>query len=265
MKPNTPDLWRGLFPKPGADSHKYTRGHALIFGAPELTGATRLAAAGAARVGAGLVSILCTPQTASIYKASSPAHILVRDDLNWWDERVTAVLWGSGGLPRAVEIRAGVAAVLDAEAILNSPRTPPLTAARSAPPHAGGSGKLVLTPHEGEFARAFPHIHGTKEEQANQAAQETGAIIVLKGAQTLIAAPDGRCVVNDHASPYLASAGTGDVLAGMITGLLAQGMPGFEAACAAVWIHGECGFRIGPGLVASDVLDAMPGVLKKFS
>ncbi|MCK6419040.1 MAG: NAD(P)H-hydrate dehydratase [Alphaproteobacteria bacterium] len=244
---NTPDLWHTSFPKPGADSHKYTRGHAVIYGAPELTGATRLAAAAAARIGAGMVSVLCTEQTASIYKASLPAHILVRNDLNWWDERVTAMLWGSGGLPCPVNLREGIAAVLDAEAIK---------------PGIGGS---VLTPHEGEFARAFPHIQGTREERTIQAAQQTKAIMVLKGAMTVIAAPDGRCVVNSHACPYLASAGTGDVLAGMITGLLAQGMPGFEAACAAVWIHGECGLRIGAGLVASDVLDAVPRVLKEFS
>ena len=120
----------------------------------------------------------------------------------------------------------------------------------------------VLTPHEGEFARLFPDLSGARTEQASAAAARTHSVLVLKGPDTVIAGPDGRLVVNTHASPYLAKAGTGDVLAGLIAGLVAQGMPAFEAACAAVWMHGEAGKRIGPGLIAGDIVDALPGVLQ---
>ena len=250
MTNNTPSLWLSHLPLRSADSHKYSAGHALIHAAPDLTGATRLAAEACARIGAGLVTVLAPSAVANVYRASLPAHILVRDDLEFWDERVTATLYGSGGMSAPVRVMEGVGTVLDADALaaLTLPLNP----------------LCVLTPHEGEFARAFPGIHGSREARARQAALESGAIVVLKGAETVIAAPDGRLVVNRHASPVLATAGTGDVLAGMITGLLAQGMPGFEAACAAVWIHGDCALRFGPGLVASDLPDLIPAALQEL-
>ena len=123
------------------------------------------------------------------------------------------------------------------------------------------SDQYILTPHEGEFARAFPDISGAREARTVKAAEQMGCVVVLKGAQSIIASPNGEIVVNKNASPYLASAGTGDVLAGMITGLCAAGMAPFDAACVAVWMHGEAGKRIGAGLVASDIEGALPDIL----
>lgn len=247
---NTPGLWAARLPKPRADDHKYTRGLALVYAAPELTGATRLAAEACARMGAGMVVVACPPAIAPVYRASLPPHIVVRDDPAWTDERVTAVLYGPGGVSHTPPLRE-IPAVIDADGLFHLP----------APLHDG----CVLTPHEGEFARLFPDIHGTRAERAAAAARRTGAVIVLKGAETLIAHPDGRLTVNRHASPYLATAGAGDVLAGMIAGLCAQGLAPYTAACAAVWMHGEAGLRGGPGLVASDLPGLIPSIMKDFA
>lgn len=246
---NSSDLWRGEFPRPAADTHKYARGLAAIYAAPAMTGATRLAAGAAARMGAGLVNVLAEEGVANVYRCALPAHIIVRS-LEWNDSRVTARLYGPGGIPAGVRLRLDRPAVIDADALLGLPEAL----------HEN----IVLTPHEGEFARIFPDLaEGARAEKALAAAHRTGACVVLKGAQTVIAHPDGRVVVNDHASPYLATAGSGDVLAGMIAGLLAQGMDSFPAACAAVWMHGECALRFGPGLVAEDLPGLIPGVLKE--
>ena len=251
MKDNHPDLWKDCFPIPKQESHKYDRGHAVIYGAPELTGATRLAAGACARIGAGLTTVLCTTETTSIYRTTLPAHIMVRDNLTYRDPRITARLYGPGGLPKDCKISLSRPAVLDADALKTLPDTL--------------NEHTILTPHEGEFKAAFPHIEGTALEKAQIAAKETGALIVLKGAHTIIAHPDGRSVINTHATPYLATAGSGDVLAGMITGLLAQHMPPFETACATAWLHGEAARRIGPGLVASDLPESIPQILRDFA
>lgn len=248
---NAPTLWLSEIPRKLRDSHKYNYGHALIYGAPALTGATRLAASSCARIGAGLTSVLCTPETAAIYRSALPAHIMVRDDLGWTDSRVSAKLYGPGGLAADFTYNKSVKTVLDADAFLSLPDKL--------------NENFVLTPHEGEFAKAFPDIQGSRIEKAKTAAVQSGAMIVLKGADTVVAAPDGRCVVNRHASPTLATAGSGDVLSGMITGLMAQGMAPFEAACAAVWIHGDCALKFGPGLVASDLPDLIPAVLRDLT
>ena len=253
MQDNSPALWLSLLPDKSNDAHhydphKYNYGHAVITSAPVLTGATRLAAAAAARIGAGLVTVLTDQDNASIFRTALPAHIMVRDDLNWHDARITAKLYGSGGLSAPPVFDANFPVVLDADALIGLPA--------KLYPH------YILTPHEGEFERAFPDLRGGRVDRAMQAAAKINAHIVLKGPATVIAAPDGRCVVNHHASGDLATAGTGDVLAGMITGLAAQNMPLFEACCAAVWIHGDGGLRIGPGLVASDLPDVIPHVLK---
>ena len=254
---NNSDLWIDVLPRRSGEGHKYDYGHALIYAAPALTGATRLAAEACARIGAGLTTVVADSGVADIYRAALPAHIMVRDDLAWHDDRVTARLYGPGGLPEfsGKDLRfcgdSNVGIVLDADALQNLPA------------HLDGS--YVLTPHEGEFARTFPDISGSKEEKALAAAKRCGAVVLLKGAETVIAHPDGRVVTNRHASPYLATAGSGDVLSGMITGLLAQGMPLFEAACAAVWIHGDAAMRFGPGLVASDLPDMIPQVLQEFA
>lgn len=246
---NHPDLWLSFFPKPSADGHKYNRGHAVIFGAPELTGATRLAAESCARMGAGLVTVIGGDK-ADIYRATLPAHILVRNDfvLSW--DKVSSVLLGSGGLPAQIPpIPEDKAVIRDAEAIT---------------PGAKFSPQTILTPHEGEFARVFPHITGTRAEKAVAAAKLSGAVIVYKGAQTIIAHPDGRGVVNDCPVPYLATAGSGDVLAGMMTGLTAQGMKPFESALAGVYIHAHMAKNHGAGLVASDLPGLIPGFLRSL-
>lgn len=245
---NTPDIWQSKLQKPNAQSHKYKRGSVAIYAALEMSGATNLAAQSCARMGAGLVNVLAGAK-ADLFKTILPAHIIVRDDLNWFDERVTARLYGSGGMAWAIDFTKPVPTVLDADAL-----------------QSVILGKLddhyVLTPHEGEFARLFADIDlGDRENAALEAAKQANAIIVLKGAEAIITHPDGRIVINGHSSPYLASAGTGDVLAGMITGLCAQGMEPFYAACAAVWIHGEAGQRLGAGLVASDLPEAIPEIL----
>jgi hydroxyethylthiazole kinase-like uncharacterized protein yjeF len=245
---NSPDLWVKKLLVPENDIHKYERGVAAIYGAPSLTGATRLAASACARMGAGLVNVLCATDTADIYRISLPAHILVRD-LSWNDPRISVRLYGCGGLAKGVQIRLDRPAVIDADALFAIPEIL--------------NDKAIITPHEGEFCRMFPALKGARIERAQEAALLTGAIVVLKGAQTLIAHPDGRVIENDHATPYLASAGTGDVLAGMIAGLLAQDVPAFEAACAAVWVHGDCAIRFGLGLVASDLIDLIPVSIKE--
>jgi hydroxyethylthiazole kinase-like uncharacterized protein yjeF len=249
MKHNHPDLWRSALKPPTQDTHKYDRGLALVYGAPDLTGATRLAASSCARIGAGLVTVLAPAEIADVYRIVLPAHIMVRDDLDWFDKRITARLYGPGGLAKGVRLRLDRPAVLDADALKTLPEIL--------------NDRCVLTPHEGEFERAFPDLVGSRTEKALQAACKSGAIIVLKGAETVVAHPDGRIVLNTHASPYLATAGSGDVLAGMITGLLAQSVEPFEAACAAVWIHGDAARKFGAGLVASDLVDLIPAVLKE--
>ncbi|MCF8495301.1 MAG: NAD(P)H-hydrate dehydratase [Alphaproteobacteria bacterium] len=245
---NTPDLWGADFPQKTGDIHKYDCGHALIHGAPGLTGATRLAASACARMGAGLVTVLTDRGRGDFYRACLPAHIMVREDTGWKDTRVTARLCGPGGSASPPDFSLDIPTVLDAGALEFISGTL--------------QGTYILTPHEGEFARIFPSIQGSRIEKALSAARQAGAILVLKGAETVIAAPDGRVAVNGHASALLATAGTGDVLAGMITGLLAQGMEPFKAACASAWIHGDCALRFGPGLVAEDLPDLIPQTLR---
>lgn len=250
---NNPELWLAAFPRPSDDGHKYDRGHVQIAGSQALTGATRLAAIAAARIGAGLVTVIGGKKS-DIYRIALPPHILVKDRIDYDQDKITASLVGPGGHPAKADIKRRFptrhALILDADEI--------------------GAGRFpvddycVLTPHEGEFAKAFPYMTGTREERAVAAALKTGTTVVLKGAQTVIAAPDGQVVVNTHASPYLATAGSGDVLAGMIAGLSAQAMHPFIASCAAVWIHGEASRWIGPGLVASDLPDLLPGVLARL-
>lgn len=219
-----------------------------VYGAPKLTGATRLASEACARIGAGLVAVVAPKGTEDVYRAALAPHILVYDQEDQ-PERVAVRLYGPGGLGVKPDYKSDVPTVLDADALNDLP--------------AGLSENYVITPHEGEFVKAFPDIVGTKLDKARIAAMQIGAVIVLKGADTVIVHPDGRAVINAHASAVLATAGSGDVLAGMIAGLLAQGMPAFEASCASVWMHGEAALRFGPGLVASDLIDLIPEVLQE--
>ena len=267
---NTPGLWLPDFPWPRAEAHKYTRGDALIAGGSAMTGAGRLASWGARRVGAGLVTVAGRPEVLSQYTADAPGLLTLpfrtaeefADILA--DERKNAVLIGpGGGVSRTTHdiviaaAQAGKMLVIDADA---------LTAFTEAPGElfmALKGTKSVLTPHEGEFSRLFK-MTGEKLTRARKAAEMANAVILLKGADTVIAAPDGRAAINFNAPPTLATAGAGDVLAGTILGLMAQGMPPFEAACAAAWLSGDIATAFGPGLVAEDICAGIPGSLARL-
>jgi hydroxyethylthiazole kinase-like uncharacterized protein yjeF len=276
---NVPALWRNLFPVPRVDGHKYARGHAVVVsGGLAHTGAARLAARAALRAGAGLVTI-ASPREALAVNAAASLAVMVRpvdgaaelaDYLS--DHRLNAVVLGPGGGvgppmrelvgtalagPRAV--------VLDADALTSfEDDAPALCAATARRDHP-----VVLTPHAGEFVRLFkkePDIieKSSKIYKSIAAAGRSGAVVLLKGPDTVVAAPDGRAAIAGNAPPWLATAGAGDVLAGFIGGLLAQGMPAFEAAAAAAWMHGEAGTEAGPGLIAEDLAEALPPIYRRL-
>ena len=276
---NAPSLWRGCYPIPARQGHKYSRGHALVVsGGIASTGAARLAARGALRAGAGLVTIATSSEALPVVAADSLA-VMVRCADNavdlaavLEDHRLNAVVLGPGGgvgeaMRQAVYtvLNGERGVVLDADALtsfagrLNEFKD--LIASQKA--------RCIVTPHEGEFARLFkdcPEVDDSscKLDRARAAAAHLGATIILKGPDTVVAVPDGRAAIADNAPPWLATAGSGDVLAGMAGGLLAQGMPAFEAAAAAVWLHAEAGAAFGPGLIAEDIPEALPGVLRKL-
>lgn len=266
---NDPTWWLDRFPFPGAGDHKYSRGHALVAGGPVMTGAARLAARSAARAGAGLVSVAAPEPAFPVYAASLTGVIVLPvvgiGDFTALlaDPRRNAALVGPGAgigpetRDKALAVlAAGKQAVIDADALTAFATRPAdlFTAIRTP---------CVLTPHEGEFARLFD-VAGNKVERARRAAKASGAVVVLKGADTVIADPDGRAAINENAPPELATAGSGDVLAGIVLGLLAQGMPAFEAAAAAVWLHGAAARQFGTGLVAEDLIDTLPVILARL-
>jgi hydroxyethylthiazole kinase-like uncharacterized protein yjeF len=267
---NEPEWWLDAFPWPGLESHKYTRGHAVVAGGAVMTGAARLAACAAARLGAGLVTVAAPESAFPIYAAALTGVIVHPitglEDFRAFlaDPRRNAALIGPGagvgGETRdktLAILAAGKRAVLDADALTSFADDPEtLLSAIRAP--------CVFTPHAGEFARIFDTA-GSKVERVRRAARRSGAVILLKGADTVIAAPDGRAAINANAPPQLATAGSGDVLAGMVLGLLAQGMEPFAAAAAAVWIHGAAASRFGPGLVSEDLLEVVAPVLKDLA
>lgn len=247
-------------------AHKYHRGHCLVVSGGWLsTGAARLAALAAARAGAGLVTIAAPDEAAGIH-ASHLTSVMVRSESAaelLRDERKNAVVIGPGlGLDdaEAAQLAAVLATrrptVLDADALTLMARHPTLKA----------HGACVLTPHEGEFARVFPALAKQMAERGKlavvrEAAALSGAVVLLKGADTVVADPDGRAVIDSLSPPWLATAGSGDVLAGLIGGLLAQGGEPFEAACGGVFLHGAAARALGPGLIADDLPGAVPGVL----
>lgn len=277
---NTPVLWQDHFPIPKLTGHKYTRGHALVLsGGLSSTGAARLAAHGALRAGAGLVT-LATPREALAVNAAACTAVMVRPcDCGaefsglLSDPRINAVVMGPGGgagdamrelVLLALQERRAV--VLDADAITSFVEDPKKLFTSLKSHHESPA---ILTPHEGEFIRIFNEHKGNskvkqKLEECRGASHEAGAVVVLKGADTVIAAPDGRAAIAENAPPWLSTAGSGDVLAGLIGGLRAQGMPAFEAACAGVWLHGECGTEAGPGLIAEDLAERVPAIYRRL-
>ena len=276
---NGPELWGAAFPLPRIDGHKYGRGHAVVVsGASSSTGAARLAARGALRAGAGLVTI-ASPREALAVNAASNLAIMVRPvdgaaelaEFLTDGRRNTIVLGPGGGIGPQMRDRvqaalaSEAAVVLDADALTSFAGDPePLFAAIR-----GRSAVTILTPHEGEFKRLFSNLQGypevkSKLEATAAAAEISGAIVLLKGPDTVVAAPDGCASISENAPPYLATAGAGDVLAGMIAGLMAQGMAAFHAASAAVWLHGEAAAEFGPGLIAEDLPEALPAVYRRL-
>ncbi len=251
---------------PPADTHKYERGAAVVFSGPVLrTGASRLTAQTALAVGAGLVTIV-GEYDALCEHAAHVTAIMLREadaDLTVVDDRVRAAAIGPGaGVSEQTRERVlrllhrGISLVLDADAITSFADNP-------AELFEQIHDQVVLTPHEGEFARLFPAIDlADRLTAARLAAEVSGAVMLLKGPETVVAAPDGRLAVNRHASPWLATAGSGDVLAGLICGVLAQGNTAFEAACIASWLHGDIGVRHGPGLTADRMAKLIPLVLR---
>jgi ADP-dependent NAD(P)H-hydrate dehydratase / NAD(P)H-hydrate epimerase len=252
---NLPELWR--LPQPGPQSHKYSRGHVTVVGGDTMTGAARLASDAARHAGAGLVTIAATG-SGNVYRAGSPGVLVSEAPLAelLQDERRNVWVCGPGLGPEAARatlptlLAAGRQVVADADVFSAFAGEP-----------AALRGAAVLTPHAGEFSRAFGAPGVDRVTAARSAAAETGAAVLLKGADTIIAAPDGKVAINASAPPWLATAGSGDVLAGLIAGLLAQGMVPWEAAAAGAYVHGRAGALAGPGLVAEDLLRTIAAAL----
>lgn len=264
---NSPALWRDRLPWPEPDGHKHSRGRlGVVSGRATQTGAARLAARAGLRIGAGLVKVFCPPDAAAVLAPALEAVMLTPfsgpDVLA--EEAVgldAAVIGPAAGVTEATAAnldalaRTGAALVIDADALT-------VFQGRADDLFAVLDRDDVLTPHEGEFERLFPGLLAQgRETAARQAAARAGCVVVLKGRETLIAAPDGRMRLNPNGSPWLATAGTGDVLAGLVGGLIAQRMDSFEAACAATWMHAEAAAGFGPGLISEDLPDLIPDVL----
>jgi hydroxyethylthiazole kinase-like uncharacterized protein yjeF len=275
---NIPLFWRNSFPVPRIDGHKYARGHAVVVsGDLAATGAARMSARGALRAGAGLVTV-ASPRDALAVNATALTAVMVRSidtpvefaEL-WADKRLNTCVIGPGAgvgdrtrdfVMTALSAKRNL--VLDADA---------LTSFADAPDHlfeaikASHDPQIVLTPHEGEFPRLFSDISNkhpgrSKLERVRAAAERSGSIVLLKGPDTVVASPDGRATIAYNAPPWLATAGAGDVLAGMVAGMLAQGVAAFEAASIAVWMHGEAAREAGPGLIAEDLPEVLPAVFR---
>ena len=267
---NRQGIWLSRFPWPQVDAHKGDRGRLIVVSGPiHSTGAARLSARAALRIGAGLVTVASPPDALAV-NAGHLTAVMIKPFLNELElqqmaESVDAVVIGpAAGVTEETRLnvlgccRTGAAMVVDADA---------LTIFRDDPDELFSALDRddVLTPHPGEFERLFPGLmkaSRTRIDAARTAAETAGCIVVLKGPDTIIAGPDGRAAVNTNAAPWLATAGSGDVLAGFIAGLLAQGMDSFEAACAGVWIHAEAGAAFGPGLISEDLPEQAPKVLR---
>jgi len=277
---NLPQLWHGSFPVPRVDGHKYGRGHTVVVsGDLATTGAARMSARGALRAGAGLVT-LASPRDALAVNAAALTAVMVcaTDTVVEFaelltDKRLNCCVIGPGAGVGArtcdfvlTALTAQRHLVLDADALTSFADAPDrLFEAIKATPDP----RVVLTPHEGEFPRLFSDISNkhplrSKLERVRAAAERSGAVVLLKGSDTVVASPDGRAAIAANAPPWLATAGAGDVLSGMIAGMLAQGAPSFEAACIGVWMHGEAAREAGPGLIAEDLSETLPAVFRRL-
>lgn len=274
---NNPARWPEVFKSPQIEGHKFDRGHVVVVsGHKQSTGAARLAASAAARVGAGLVTV-ASPADALAINAAALTDIMVKESEGGEglsellaDQRKNAVVIGPGnGVGEetretvAVALRSKRAVVLDADALTSFEGN---VGALKALLEEGSNNRVIATPHDGEFSRLFggiPEIGDQKGRlnRARAAAAYLGLVMVLKGPDTVVAAPDGLAVINSNGTPWLATAGSGDVLAGLCAGLLARGVPAFKAACAAVWLHAEAGTRLGAGLMAHDLADQIRHIL----
>jgi ADP-dependent NAD(P)H-hydrate dehydratase / NAD(P)H-hydrate epimerase len=277
---NVPQAWRKSFPVPQVDAHKYARGHAIVVsGDVATTGAARMSARGCLRAGAGLVT-LASPSGALIVNAAALTAVMVRaiDTVIEFaelltDKRLNTCVIGPGAgvgqrtrefVLTALSLKRGL--VLDADALTSFAEAPERLFEAIK---ASEDPKVILTPHEGEFPRLFSDISNkhpfrSKLERVRAAAERSGAIVLLKGPDTVVAAPEGRATIAANAPPWLATAGAGDVLSGIIAGLLAQGVPAFEAASIAVWMHGEAAREAGPGLIAEDLPEVLPAVFRRL-
>lgn len=273
---NAPGLWLPRYPWRGPESHKYRFGHAVVVAGPGMTGAAKLAALAALRVGAGLVTVACDNKTLPLL-APALTSVICQAVENQTelaallaDSRLNAVLIGPGAGVSAETresvlaiLATGKAVVLDADALTVFAEDPAvlfdgIAARTTAQP-------TVLTPHDGEFARLFPDLTGDRLSRARAAAARSGAVVVSKGADSVIARPDGTASINCNAPPSLATAGAGDVLAGLVVGLLAQGLSAYDTAAAAVWLHGAAAAGFGPGLIAEDLPQRLPQVLAQIA
>lgn len=273
---NAPGLWRNKFPEQKKSQNKYSRGHVIIAGGGiETTGAARLSALAAEAVlrsGAGLVTVVCNKESLTIYaQCLTAAMTKVANSKKEFakileDKKKNVVLIGPGcGVNKATKEKVLVALAANKKCVLDADA---LTVFKDNPEALfkaikKNKAEVVLTPHEGEFRRLF-ETKNNKLISAQAAANESGAVVLFKGADTVIAAPDGRAAINTNAPATLATAGSGDVLAGIIVGLMAAGMDGFEAACAGAWIHGEAANIFGVGLISEDLPGLIPEVLKKL-
>ncbi|MFI4889228.1 MAG: NAD(P)H-hydrate dehydratase [Steroidobacterales bacterium] len=266
---NGPALWLDSLPRGQPGDHKYKRGHVLIIGGYPLTGAARMAARAAARAGAGLTTVAVPAHALPAYAATltsimvRPIEVAADFAALLQDQRISAYLIGPGAGAGAetrervlAMLATGRPTLLDADALTAFQHDPAVLFGQIGAP-------CVMTPHEGEFARLFG-ASGNKLVRARAAAARSGAVIVLKGADTVIAAPDGRAIINANAPPTLATGGSGDVLSGIIVGLLAQGMDAWLAAAAGAWLHGAAATAFGPGLIAEDLPDLLPAVLRSL-
>ncbi len=269
---NDPELWLHRFPWPDNAAHKHARGRAIVVsGEAWSTGAARLAARGALRIGCGVVTIYSPPDAIAANAAHLEAVMLRPFDTDAELEQAAAqvdaaVIGPAAGVTDTTLLnvlalaRTGAALVIDADAI---------TVFKDDPEELFSvlDRDDVLTPHPGEFERLFPGLLAASPERitaARRAAERAGAVVLLKGPDTVVAAPDGRTAVNLNGVPWLATAGSGDVLAGFVAGLIAQGMESFEAACAAAWIHCEAADLHGPGLISEDLPGLAPAVLRRL-